>query len=275
MSEISFCLFADKLLLQFIGKHKKVAIAYSGGVDSSLVALAAYKACGENAIAVSAFSESSTAEEIQTAKEIADWIGIPYFELRGREMDEALFVANNMERCYHCKKIRLGDIAAFAAEKQIHTIMDGSNADDADDFRPGTRAVKEFGVISPLAVLGICKTQVREIAKAFGLPNWDLPSNPCLCTRIEYGIPIQVDLLKKIADAEKILKSNGFSPVRVRCHSNGDLARIELEPSQIAKFCEESVRKSIAEQFKKLGFHYITLDLHGFQSGSMNRNNNK
>ena len=257
------------LLDGFAGVHSCV-VAFSGGVDSSVLTLAAYRVLGHRATAIYLTSETSTAIEQERVKRIASEIGIRLLVFRGKEFEEPEFVRNGADRCYHCKKVRFLQLTAWAKDNNAAWVVEGSNADDADDYRPGSRAASELGVRAPLAEAGLTKQEIRQLARQEGLSNWDLPAAPCLATRIEYDLPITVERLERIAAAEAFLAAQGFSPVRVRLHDNG-LARIEVAPEQIACFMDEKVRRDVNEKLTELGFTFVTLDMSGFQSGSMNR----
>ena len=259
-----------RLLLDGLAAVRSCVVAFSGGVDSSVLAKAVYQVLGNNATAIYLVSETSTAIEQETAQRIASEIGIRLLVFRSEEFAEPEFVRNGVDRCYHCKKVRFSQLSAWAKEHDVDLVVEGSNADDADDYRPGSRAAKELGVRAPLAEVGLTKQEIRQIARHEGLSNWDLPSSPCLATRIEYNLPITVERLKRIAAAEVLLAEQGFSPVRVRLYGN-ELARIEIAPDQMQRFLNEDFRKFMYEQLTTLGFTFVTLDLSGFQSGSMNR----
>ena len=258
------------LLLDGFTTVRSYAVAFSGGVDSSVLAHAAHRILGDRATAILLVSETSTKAEQETAQHIAQEIGIRLLVFRGEEFAEPEFIRNGVDRCYHCKKARFSQLLAWAKDHDVELLAEGSNADDANDYRPGSRAAKELGVRAPLAEVGLTKKEIRQIARHVGLSNWDLPASPCLATRIEYDLPITVERLERIAAAEAYLKASGISPVRVRLHSN-DLARIEIAPNQMELFIDDDFRRFVHEKLTKLGLTYVTLDLSGYQSGSMNR----
>ena len=256
-------------LLDWFRLFRSCAIAFSGGLDSSVVAKTAAMTLGDAADAVLAYSPSSLRSEVDDARSVAEAIPIRFRAFPSREMEDAAYVANDRDRCYYCKKIRLADICRYAAEQGKEVVVDGSNADDRNDYRPGRRAVQEFGIRSPLAELGITKIQVREIARRWKLPNSEKPASPCLSTRLAYGLRITEERLRQVETAEEFLRNQGFSPLRVRLHTDG-LVRIEVVPEQILRLSEPSLRTEIAEEFRRLGFRFVSVDLQGFRSGSMN-----
>lgn len=247
-----------------------MAVAFSGGLDSTVLAKAAWEALGEKALAITAHSASSCANEIEDARRIADEIGIAHKRLASREFEDENYVRNDKDRCYHCKKVRFSEIVHYAREHGFSLVVDGSNADDQLDYRPGKRAAEELDVRSPLAELGITKTQLRTLAEQWNLSNWNMPAQPCLSTRIAYGIPLEDSLLRKVEAGEILLRELGFSPVRLRIHEN-DLARIEVPPEQLSRIWETEIRRRVLTALSDLGIKHITVDLGGFQSGSMNR----
>ena len=268
------------LSTELLEKHRQLSdcfagvrscvVAFSGGVDSSLSAHAAHQILGDRATAIYLVSETSTPLEQATAKKIASEIGIRLLVVRSEEFAEPEFVRNGTDRCYHCKKVRFSQLLTWAKANEVELVVEGSNADDAGDYRPGSKAAKELGIRAPLAEVGLTKQEIRQLARHYGLSNWNLPASPCLATRIEYDLPITVERLERIAAAEAYFTAQGFSPVRVRLHGN-DLARIEIAPDQVERFLDEDFRRSVNQKLTELGFKFVTLDLSGFQSGSMNR----
>jgi len=249
---------------------RSCGIAFSGGVDSSLLAYAAHQVLGDRATAIYLVSETSTAVEQETAKKIASEIGIRLLIVRGEEFTEPEFVRNGTDRCYHCKRVRFSQLLTWAKANRVELVVEGSNADDANDYRPGSKAASELGIRAPLMEVGLTKQEIRQLARHFGLSNWDMPSSPCLATRIEYDLPITTERLERIAAAEAFFAMQGFSPVRIRLHGN-DLARIEIAAGQVERFLDEDFRRFVNKKLTELGFRFVTLDLLGFQSGSMNR----
>lgn len=253
-------------LISLIKDLQRVVVAYSGGVDSATLAAAAYTALGENMLAITIQSPVESAEDTQIARQVAELIGFPHLVIEHDDLEDPNFVANTPERCYFCKFVRFGVIQKAAAERGFTHLLEGTNADDTTDYRPGMRAVKERQGGSPLMEANLTKTEIRTIAKAMGLPVWDRPSSPCLASRFPYGSAITVDGLRKIAAGEIYLKGLGFTPVRVRYH--GTLARLEVSTSALAQAIAQ--REDILKAFKEIGFTYVALDLAGFRSGSLN-----
>ncbi|WP_031513918.1 ATP-dependent sacrificial sulfur transferase LarE [Desulfofalx alkaliphila] len=244
----------------------KVLVCFSGGVDSSLLMVAAKKALGNNLLAATAVSETLTKKEVQRAKELALMYGVEHLIIKTNELEYRPFIENTAERCYHCKYLRLSKLKEVAAGKGM-VLIEGSNADDAFAYRPGMKAVQHFKVLSPLREVNLTKKEVRHIAKLWGIPTWNEPSQSCLATRIPYGEKITLERLQLINRAEDFLEKLGFTNVRVRHHR--DIARIEVAPSQLHELVSKG--KYISLQLKKMGFTYVTADLDGFNSGSMDR----
>ena len=244
-------------------------VAFSGGLDSSVVARAAQRALGANALAVTACSPSSSTQEREESAKIAQEIGIRHILVESDEFDDPLYLRNDRDRCYYCKKNRFASLVRFANEQNFQVVLDGTNADDQFDFRPGQRAVDELGVRSPLAELGIKKEDARKLAKKWKLSVWNKPAAPCLSTRVPYDQPLTASLLRRIEAAEVFLRTFGFSPLRVRVQGE-TTARIEVPVDQLAKLLEPSVRESLIEKFQSLEFRTISVDLQGFRSGSLN-----
>ena len=248
---------------------QSVVVAFSGGVDSALVLAMSLSTLGKNkTLAVTAQSESLAQRELEAAKKLARSMDVVHLILPTHEMDSLEYRANSINRCYHCKSELYSKLAAIAAERNIPHIVNGINQDDLGDHRPGIVAAKEFCVVSPLAQAGFDKNDIRELAQQIGLAAWDKPANPCLSSRIPYGEPVSPEKLSMIERAEDVLLSLGFTELRVRHH--GDIARIELKKSDIPRMLTESVSTTIQEQFKQIGFKYVTLDLEGFKSGRLN-----
>lgn len=255
-----------ELLKSIIAGCESAVVAFSGGVDSSLVCAVAHEVLGERVIAVTAVSHTYPPDEIDVAKEVANRIGIKHTIIHTDELDDPKFVANPIDRCYLCKGELLGKLEEIRQKFGFKNILDGTNHDDLSDFRPGFRALEEFGVISPLALSGIGKEEVRQLAAKYDLPNFDKPANPCLASRIPFGCPITQESLERIAKAEKFVKSLGFRIVRVRDH--GDLASIEVEKSELKKAFK--LKNDMEKNLKGLGYRFVTLDLEGYRSGSLN-----
>jgi uncharacterized protein len=257
-------------LLAILAGYGRVAVAYSGGVDSAVVAQAAHIACGENAIAVTAVSPSLAKGELETAKEVARQIGIRHEIVRTEEFDNPDYLANPFNRCFFCKTELYTRLVELAPQWNIEVLANGANLDDQGDHRPGLQAAVNFQVRSPLVEASLNKGMVRELARHWNLPVWDKPASPCLSSRIAYGIAVTPERVRKIDEAESFLRSAfGLKEFRVRLEAN-ELARIEVAETDFDKVATASSRQVIKEKLHALGFRYVTLDLDGFRSGSMN-----
>jgi uncharacterized protein len=244
-------------------------IAYSGGIDSTLVAKIAYDVLGDRALAVTAVSPSLLPEELEDARVQAAQIGIRHELVQTQEMDNPNYTSNPVNRCYFCKSELHDTLKPLAWERGYPYVVDGVNADDLQDYRPGIQAAQERGARSPLAEVGISKAEVRQLSQQLGLPWWDKPAQPCLSSRFPYGEEITIAKLQRVGRAEVYLRKLGWSNLRVR--SEGDTARIELPPAQIKEFVVKTDLESVVEAFQALGFTFVTLDLEGYQSGKLNR----
>ena len=258
--------YADRLV-DFVRQFDACIVAYSGGVDSAVVAKAAQLALGQRAIAITGVSASLAAGELEAAKRIAEQIGVKHEVVATQELAQTEYLQNAPDRCFHCKTELYDQLGRWAAEKAVHTILNGANADDLGDFRPGMRAAAEHDVRSPLAECGLNKAAVRAVARHWGIEVWDKPATPCLSSRVAYGLNITTERLARIDAAEQVLRGLGLSRVRVRLHEN-ELARLEVAIADLPQLCEPHVRDCIVEQLRSLGFNYVTLDLEGFRSGS-------
>jgi pyridinium-3,5-biscarboxylic acid mononucleotide sulfurtransferase len=256
-------------LKALFGEMEQALIAYSGGVDSTLVAKIAYDVLGDRALAVTAVSPSLLPEELEDAKIQATTIGIPHQVVQTNEMDNPNYTSNPVNRCYFCKSELHDTLKPLARELGYPYVVDGVNADDLHDYRPGIQAAKERGARSPLAEVGVTKMEVRQISQQLNLPCWDKPAQPCLSSRFPYGEEITVAKLQRVGRAEIYLRSLGWQNLRVR--SDGDTARIELPPEQIKDFVLKTDLNSVISAFKKFGFIYVALDLEGYRSGKLNQ----
>ncbi len=263
-----FSISRDNLLAWFKGVES-CAVALSAGVDSGVVAKAAFLALGDKAVAVTGASDSLARGELEEAGELAKLIGIRHYVIETREFEKPEYLRNAPDRCYHCKTELYDQMQAAAPRLGVACIINGLNADDLGDYRPGILAANEHAVRSPLAECGINKARVRELAAHWGLPIWDKPATPCLSSRVAYGEEVTPERLAKIDEAERYLRSLGLREVRVRYH-RGDLARVEAPIEAIGKLASEPLRTELAAKLQSLGFKFITLDLHGFRSGSLN-----
>lgn len=241
-------------------------VALSGGVDSSFLLKAASLA-GLRALAITGQSETTPQADIECAREVAGGIGIPHRIVRTHELDIEGFVSNSPQRCFHCKDHLFGLLAAIAKAEGYSCVIEGSNADDSRDHRPGMRAARERGVRSPLLEAGLTKAEIREASRDMGLSTWDRPSSPCLSSRIPYGMRITPGALSMIARAEDAIRALGISELRVRHH--GDTARIEVNPSDMAAVLSNG--PLIAAALKEIGYKFVSMDIEGLKSGSMNR----
>ena len=270
MTELS-AEIADKRdrLLGLLQSFGSCAVAFSGGLDSTVVAKAAQMALGEKAVAVTGTSESLAAGELDECRRLAQQIGIRHEVIHTDEVANPEYQKNTSDRCYHCKTELFTRVEQIAERMDVAVVADGSNRDDHGEHRPGLRAAKDRKVRSPLAECGFSKPELRVLAEFWGLPTWDKPATPCLSSRIAYGETVTPERLAMIDQAERFLRSCGFQPLRVRYHK-GDLARIEVSTDALAKFLDPEFRRQLIERLKQFGFKYVALDLEGFRSGSMN-----
>jgi len=253
-------------LLELLAEYGRCAVAFSGGVDSAVVAQAAQLALGDGAVAVTGTSDALAAGELQAARDLAARIGIRHIVIATEEFANPDYVANKADRCYHCKTELYSQLGRMRERLGVSVVVNGANADDLRDYRPGLQAADEHAVRSPLAELSLTKSDVRQLAAAWNLPVADKPATPCLSSRVAYGLSVTPERLARIDRAEQFLRSLGFHELRVRLHAD-DMARIEVPVSEILKFCEPAVRASVVAEFERLGFKFVTLDLAGFRSG--------
>jgi len=252
-------------LLQVLGR---VAVAYSGGVDSAFLLKAAWDVLGERSTGVLAQSESLDRNELSGARSVAAQMGIPIRIIETREYDNPEYRKNDPNRCYWCKSELFEKVIDLARNQGIPHVLDGSNHDDLGDYRPGMRARNERGVRSPLQEVGLTKEEIRAHSRALGIPTWNKPAAPCLSSRIPYGSQVTDSKLRAVEAGEAALRELGFREVRVRHH--GQIARIEIPAPEFGRFLEESLRLQVISRIKEAGFLYVTLDVQGLRSGSMN-----
>lgn len=247
---------------------QSVVVAFSGGVDSTLLLKVAHDVLGEKALAVIATSETYPGEEINEAIRLAQEMQAPYKVIESQEMEISEFVSNPPQRCYYCKTELFSKIKQIAEEEGIPYVIDGANFDDLQDYRPGSQAARELGIRSPLQEAELTKVDIRELSQALKLSTWDKPSMACLSSRFPYYTEINSESLDQVGKAEAFLRSLGFSQIRVRHHDS--IARIEILPDEIPKLAAQGVRDKIVGYFTEIGYTYITLDLAGYRSGSLN-----
>lgn len=247
---------------------ESVLIAYSGGVDSALLLKVAHDVLGERAIGAIASSDAYAPEETDDAIAVATQMGIPIVTLQTHELEDERYVKNDVQRCYFCKTELFTQLEPLAREYNVRFIAYGVNKDDDGDFRPGQKAAREFGVRGPLKEAGMGKREIRTLARALGVPVWDKPAMACFSSRIPYGSKVDVASLQMVYRAEKLLRELGFHQLRVRHHDK--IARIEVERSEISRLVEEEMSRTVTDGLRKIGYAYVTVDLLGFRSGSMN-----
>ena len=256
-----------KQLEGIVAPYGSALVAFSGGVDSSLaLAIAARALPKKKVLAVTSNNETYLPSELDLARDFAASLGVEHLVVNTRELDDPNYASNPTNRCYFCKSTLYSDLAKLAAERGYACVVDGANKDDEGDYRPGRKAAKELGVVSPLSVAGVGKSEVRELARHLGLPSWDKPALACLSSRFPYGQEITPEKLSQVARAEEFLRKEGFRQVRVRHH--GEIARLEVGPAEMERAF--ALREEISAELNDAGFLYVTLDLAGYRSGSLN-----
>jgi pyridinium-3,5-biscarboxylic acid mononucleotide sulfurtransferase len=255
-------------LSRILGEHSGLLVAFSAGVDSTFLLKAAHMGLGTKVVALTASSPSAPPGEIEAAKAFTAGLGCRHIVLDSHELENPSFAQNPVNRCFFCKDELYRICRAEADRLNIQTIVDGTNLDDLQDHRPGLKAADEWGVRHPLVEAAMTKDDIRRYSRALDLPTWDKPSSPCLSSRFPYGTSIDLERLKQVGSCEQFLKQLHFREFRVRYH--GDLARIEVAQNEIDRLFEKATRDAVVKRFKDLGFRYVSLDLQGFRSGSLN-----
>lgn len=260
----------ERRLSAWLAAQGRVAIGYSGGVDSAYLAVVARRTLGADAVlAIIGRSESYPAEQWAAARRVAEQFDVPVLELRTEELADPRYAANPSNRCYFCKTELWGRLVPVARARGFTTVADGTNADDLGDYRPGAQAAREHAVVSPLADLGFTKEEIRRRSRALALPTWQQPSSPCLSSRLPYGTPVTAERLRQVERAEEALRTLGIvGDLRVRHHD--DLARVELGPAELAHWLAPDAAAQLAEAVRDAGFARVAVDLRGFRSGSLN-----
>lgn len=248
----------------------QVLVAFSGGVDSTLLLKAAADLLGDHVLAVTALSATTPDHEKRNAAELASSMGVRHLQIASHELTIPAFVDNLPDKCYICKKNRFGELLRLASEEGITWVADGENMDDVADYRPGSLAARELGVRSPLREAGMTKLEIRQMSRLLGLPTWSKPAYACLASRIPYGQPITAEKLKQVDAGESFIRKLGLS-WQVRIRHAGDTARIEVETEAIDRFMDTGIRQQVVSHLKALGFTFVTLDLEGYSTGSLNR----
>lgn len=258
----------QKRLLTALARQDSLLVAFSGGADSAYLAWAAHRALGPRALAVTALSASFSAHDRAQAEAFVRETGVRHEFVETHEFENPLYVANNPDRCFHCKDELFTQMEQLAAARGFSAIAYGINADDTRDFRPGHRAAAQHRVLAPLLDAGLTKSEIRELSRGARLATWNRPASACLSSRVPYGMAVTPEILSRVEQGEAILRSLGFHQFRVRAH--GDLARIEIAPEELSRALDPSMTAEFAARFKQIGFAYVTLDLEGYRQGSLN-----
>ncbi len=257
-----------RLLVERLAAMDGVVVAFSGGVDSSLLLCAAVEALGDRALAVTGRSAASPPGEEDRVSAMTKHLGVRHITMDTGEVEDPTYQQNPTDRCYHCKNFLYHGMLALAAENGLEAVVEGSNMDDLGDHRPGRKALSEMGIRSPLMEAGLAKAEIRALSRVRELPVWDAPSAACLASRIPYGEPITPEKLLRIGRAESFLHTLGFNQLRVRDH--GTVARVEVAPEELPRFAEAGLREAVVEELTGLGYSYVSLDLAGYRTGALN-----
>lgn len=258
----------EAALLAGLRGRGRMMVAFSGGVDSSYLAWAAHRALGEDCLSVTAVSPSYPASHRAMAEEIVAQFALPHRFIETHEMESARYRANASDRCYHCKSELFETMDRLGVELEFDATCYGVNTDDTSDFRPGHRAADEHKVLAPFLEVGLSKSEIRSLSRAAGLPTADLPASACLSSRLPYGTEVTIERLGQVERGEEILRGLGFRQLRLRHH--GELARIEIDPQELPRALDPAMAKRIVDLIKPLGFRYVSLDLEGYRTGSLN-----
>ncbi len=258
----------QRRLFERLEKCSGLLVAFSGGADSAYLGWAAHRVLGKGALAVTALSPSYSAHDRQQAEAFVRQTGVAHEWIETREFENPLYIANNADRCYHCKEELFTQLDQLAVARGFAAVAYGINADDTHDFRPGHRAAAEHRVLAPLLDAGLRKQEIRDLSRLAGLPTWDRPASACLSSRVPYGTPVTVETLSLVERGETILRDLGFRQFRVRYHQ--ELARIEIAPEEMERALTAEMAQAFAARFKEIGFSYVTLDLEGYRQGSLN-----
>lgn len=254
-----------KYILKDMGS---VLVAFSGGVDSTFLATISKDVLGSHSVAVTAYSPSMTQDDLEETKSLAKNLGLKHMIIETDELSNPEYIANGLRRCYFCKVELYTKLMPIATELTLSYVISGTNIDDLGDYRPGMKAGQEYGVRNPMVEAGLTKSDIRQLSKERSLPTWDKPAQPCLSSRIPYGTPVSIESLTRIGKAESLLRDAGLKEFRVRHHDT--IARIEILPNDIRMLLQDDLRESLVKDMKAIGYEYITLDLSGFKSGSLN-----